>query len=119
MEEVKRLGNIYNEKARTGFVGNVWDKKGLCPTLTTMQGGGREPMIVEEIENDKKEKYRIRKLTPKECFRLMGFKDEEFEKAEKLNSNTQLYKQAGNSIVVDVAEELLCMIFDDKGRIWI
>ena len=65
------------------------------------------------------ENLRIRKLTPKECFRLMGFKDYEFEKAEKLNSNSQLYKQAGNSIVVDVLEELLCMIFDDKGRIWV
>lgn len=45
---------------------------------------------------------RIRKLTPKECWRLMGFTDEEFEKAEKVNSNSQLYKQAGNSIVVNV-----------------
>ena len=44
----------------------------------------------------------IRKLTPKECWRLMGFSDEDFEKAAKVNSNTQLYKQAGNSIVVDV-----------------
>lgn len=55
---------------------------------------------------------RIRKLTPKECWRLMGFDDSDFEKAEKVNSNTQLYKQAGNSIVVDVLEtilkELLC-----------
>ena len=42
---------------------------------------------------------RIRKLTPKECWRLMGFTDEDFEKAEKVNSNAQLYKQAGNSIV--------------------
>ena len=50
---------------------------------------------------------RIRKLTPKECWRLMGFKDEEFEKAEKVNSNAQLYKQAGNSIVVDVLEKIL------------
>lgn len=49
---------------------------------------------------------RIRKLTPKECFRLMGFDDEDFEAAEKVNSNTQLYKQAGNSIVVDVLEQL-------------
>lgn len=62
---------------------------------------------------------RIRKLTPKECFRLMGFKDEEFEKAEQVNSNTQLYKQAGNSIVVDVAEELLCMLFDEDGNFFI
>lgn len=45
---------------------------------------------------------RIRKLTPKECWRLMGFEDEDFEKASKVNSNTQLYKQAGNSIVVNV-----------------
>ena len=45
---------------------------------------------------------RIRKLTPKECWRLMGFDDEDFEKAEKVNSNSQLYKQAGNSICVPV-----------------
>ena len=50
---------------------------------------------------------RIRKLTPKECWRLMDFTDEDFEKAEKVNSNTQLYKQAGNSIVKNV----LCEIF--------
>ena len=50
---------------------------------------------------------RIRKLTPKESFRLMGFDDEDFEKASKVNSNTQLYKQAGNSIVVNVLEAIL------------
>jgi DNA (cytosine-5)-methyltransferase 1 len=50
---------------------------------------------------------RIRKLTPKECWRLMGFDDADFEKAAAVNSNSQLYKQAGNSIVVDV----LCYIF--------
>lgn len=50
---------------------------------------------------------RVRKLTPKECWRLMGFKDEDFEKAKVVNSNTQLYKQAGNSIVVDVLEKIL------------
>lgn len=48
--------------------------------------------------------YRIRKLTPLECWRLMAFTDEDFHKAEKVNSNTQLYKQAGNSIVVKVLE---------------
>ena len=50
--------------------------------------------------------YRIRKLTPKECWRLMGFSDEDFEKASKVNSNSQLYKQAGNSIVVNVLMEI-------------
>ena len=49
---------------------------------------------------------KIRKLTPKECWRLMGFNDSDFEKAEKVNSNTQLYKQAGNSVCVNVIEEL-------------
>ena len=48
----------------------------------------------------------IRKLTPKECWRLMGFDDIDFEKASKVNSNTQLYKQAGNSIVVNVLEAI-------------
>lgn len=49
---------------------------------------------------------RIRKLTPKECWRLMGFDDEDFYKAQAVNSNTQLYKQAGNSIVVNVLEAI-------------
>ncbi len=50
--------------------------------------------------------FRIRKLTPKECWRLMGFSDEDFDKAKEVNSDTQLYKQAGNSIVVDVLEAI-------------
>ena len=54
---------------------------------------------------------RIRKLTPKECWRLMGFDDEDFQKAEAVNSNTQLYKQAGNSIVVDVIEKIYKKLF--------
>ena len=53
------------------------------------------------------ENMKIRKLTPKECWRLMGFDDEDFEKASKVCSNTQLYKQAGNSIVVNVLEAIL------------
>lgn len=54
---------------------------------------------------------RIRKLTPLECWRLMGFSDEDFHKAEAVNSNTQLYKQAGNSIVVDVLEAIFANLF--------
>ena len=56
--------------------------------------------------------YRIRKLTPKECWRLMGFDDEDFEKAKDVpTSNTQLYKQAGNSIVVNVLEKIFKKLF--------
>ena len=74
-----------NSKTRRGRVG-----KGVVQTLTT----SCNQAIVE--------RFGIRKLTPLECWRLMGFDDESFYKAEKVNSNTQLYKQAGNSIVVNV-----------------
>lgn len=55
---------------------------------------------------------RIRKLTPKECFRLMGFDDSDFEKAAEINSSSQLYKQAGNSIVVDVLYYIFKELFN-------
>jgi site-specific DNA-cytosine methylase len=58
---------------------------------------------------------RIRKLTPKECWRLMGFDDKDYEKASKVNSNAQCYKQAGNSICVPVLEAILKnLLFDNK-----
>lgn len=76
----------------------VYSTDGLSPTLTTCGGGNQEVKVKEQV--------RIRKLTPKECFRLMDFDDEDFEKAAKVNSNTQLYKQAGNSIVVNVLEAI-------------
>lgn len=57
--------------------------------------------------------FRIRKLTPLECWRLMGFSDEDFHKAEAVNSNSQLYKQAGNSIVVPVLEAIFKQLFKE------
>ena len=66
--------------------------------------------IWESIEK-KRQKYAIRKLTPLEVFRLMNFSDEDFEKAKAVNSNSQLYKQAGNSIVV----ACLIAIFSQLG----
>ena len=82
-----------------GSKGKLQDKE-YCDTLTASMGtgGGNVPIYKNEL--------RIRKLTPKECWRLMGFDDEDFEKASKVNSNTQLYKQAGNSIVVNVLEAI-------------
>lgn len=73
--------------------GRVQENGNISPTITATETG------ICKIESE----YRIRKLTPKECWRLMGFSDEDFEKAEAAGvSNSQLYKQAGNSIVVDV-----------------
>lgn len=90
--------NKINESCR-----RVYSENGISPTIHTCQGGNTEPKVLTSNETNKNN-LKIRKLTPKECWRLMGFDDEDFEKAAKVNSNTQLYKQAGNSIVVNVLE---------------
>lgn len=154
--EVRQIGNCMASANRDNpNQGRVYDQNGLCPCLTNMSGGGRQPMIVETVRIKQatekgyiecevggvadlsyptsttrrgrvqemgrvsptltatesgvcriESQYRIRKLTPKECWRLMDFDDEDFYKAEAVNSNTQLYKQAGNSIVVSVLEAI-------------
>ena len=201
--ETKRLGGVFDTEKSKHQAGSVWDKDGLSPTLDTMQGGWRQPCIIDdndikltgaygrnfgskgklqdkdsvcdtllsamgsgggnvhivkeqestaqiireeplEIEgwhrNDKEvlntngicrtlstqsnnlatkikeqKSLRIRKLTPRECFRLMGFDDSDFDKVEGNLSNTQLYKQAGNSIVVNVLEEIYKELFKSNS----
>ena len=75
-----------NSKTRRGRVG-----KQIANTLLTGESQG-------VVEPD----FRIRKLTPRECWRLQGFPDWAFDKAQEVNSNSQLYKQAGNSVTVNV-----------------
>ena len=58
----------------------------------------------------------VRKLTPRECFRLMGFSDGDFDKAQAICSDTQLYKQVGNSIVVQVLEGILKNLIEEVGE---
>lgn len=58
------------------------------------------------------ESFRVRKLTPKECYRLMGFTDEQFDKSQAFSSDSQLYKQAGNSIVVDILYYIFEKLFE-------
>ena len=76
------------------------------PMFTVTAHDRNAVTIGEETTN-----FRIRKLTPKECWRLMGCSDEDFHKAEQVNSNSQLYKQAGNAIVVDVLEAIFNQLF--------
>ena len=88
----------------------VLNKEGIAATLDTMQGGHREPKILEE--------HRVRKLTPLECWRLMSFTDEDFYKAKNAGiSNSQLYKQAGNSIVVKVLEGIFKNLLIDNEQV--
>lgn len=116
--------------------GRVYNIDGISPTLNTMQGGGREPKIaipVLTLDRAKKrqkgrriktngeqmftltaqdrhgvmtEYFKIRKLTPRECWKLQGFPDWAFDKAQEVNSNSQLYKQAGNSVTVNVIKAI-------------
>ncbi|WP_430618243.1 DNA cytosine methyltransferase [Enterococcus sp. DIV1054d] len=84
--------NIYhpNSETRRGRVG-----KGIANTLLT----GEEQAVVTD-------NYRIRKLTPRECWRLQGFPDWAFDRAKEVNSDSQLYKQAGNSVTVPVIADI-------------
>ena len=92
----------------------IYDQDDLKTSILPVVEGDNKQM--EEVWTNKKptegqKKYRIRKLTPSECWRLMGYTDEDFEKAAKVNSNTQLYKQAGNAIV----KQVLMAIFLQMG----
>ncbi len=71
------------------------DEGKVSPTLDTGSNAG---VVAEDL--------RIRKLTPKECFRLQGFPDEYYERAASICSDSQLYKQAGNSVTVNVIYEI-------------
>lgn len=109
---VIQIGNIFH---REGWdnpqCGRVYSTQGVSPTLNTMQGGWRQPLITEETPTT----IQIRKLTPLECWRLMGFSDDDYNKAKDTGlSNTQLYKQAGNSIVVPVLEHIFANLLKDK-----
>lgn len=117
-----------NYKPSGHACGRIIDKSGIAPTV--MENHGEVTCITVKDDNltldEKKEKVceyvklrnegklmdydkknlRIRKLTPKECWRLMGFDDADFEKARKINSDARLYQQAGNSIVVNCLEAI-------------
>jgi len=77
------------------FEQNVFSDESICRTLKSSEGSGNKPKIIQG--------YRIRRLTPLECFRLQGFPDS----FEKVVSDTQLYKQAGNTISVTVIQAIL------------
>lgn len=120
LTSVQKDNLVLEKPNQLGFMDNgtgqhqsntVYDEKALCHNITTVNGGSTQQIKVAT-------QYRIRKLTPKECWRLMDFSDEDFEKAEKVNSNTQLYKQAGNSIVVNVLVTILGQLLQGKEDLY-
>lgn len=106
-ENMGKIGQISSEGSQCG---SVFSDDGNMATLTAGTHGNGNPHICTQ--------YRIRKLTPIECWRLMDFSDEDFYKAEPVNSNTQLYKQAGNSIVVNVLVAILGQLFTGKEDVY-
>jgi DNA (cytosine-5)-methyltransferase 1 len=85
-------------------------QEGICRTIPAGTHGSTPHLLKTVVDN-----YRIRKLTPRECWRLMGVKDEQYDKLHDI-SNTQLYKMAGNSIVVDVLMGIFKNLFQsDDG----
>lgn len=93
---IQKVGSISSNGSQCG---TVISDNGISANLVAGTHGYANSHIVTQ--------YRIRKLTPRECGRLMGVSDEDINKMAAVNSNTQLYKQFGNSIVVDV----MCAMF--------
>lgn len=109
MDEIalKKLFDIPKDIMRDfEYKRRVYSLEGQSPTITV----NNSPKILCDL--------RIRKLTPKECFRLMGFEDRDFEILVKNGiSDTQLYRMAGNSIVVDVLEAIFKSLLLDKKKV--
>lgn len=93
---IQKVGQISSDGSQCG---TVISDNGISANLVAGTHGYANSHIATQ--------YRIRKLTPRECGRLMGVSDEDISKMAAVNSNTQLYKQFGNSIVVDV----MCAMF--------
>lgn len=105
------IGNMYNNKYDSQ-AGRIYGRNGVSPTLSTMNGGNRQPKIIEgKFDLDYIDSFELRKLTPLECWRLMGVNDFDYAKVKDVMSDTQLYKQAGNAIVVEVLIEIFKNMF--------
>ena len=110
--KIIQVGNLVEDKGfKNPQRGRVYNPIGISPNIDTMGGGNLQPEIIECFTN-----YRIRKLTPRECFRLMGVSEEDIDKIQSSGiSKTQQYKMAGNSIVVDVLYYIFKKMFVDNS----
>ena len=147
--KVERLGGIFDKNGKVHQAGSVYNKECLSPTITTCEGGYRQPIVEDNeikvigklecegwhdietrvhsysgiaptMETRNRSKWldeknlKIRKLTPLECWRLMGFDDEDFYHTKELGlSDSSLYKLAGNSIVVNCLYYIFKEVFKE------
>ena len=121
-DRMKKYINSYDDKYVVSDT-NLVINPPIAKTITTREGNSRADSCSyispdlpqnQNVANMDLIPLRIRKLTPKECWRLMGFTDEDVERAGKVCSNSKLYKQAGNSIVVDVLMAIFKELFIPK-----
>jgi len=105
--EIKKVGQISNDGSQCG---TVVSEEGLFPTISAGTHGYANAHIATH--------YSIRKLTPNECWRLMGYTDTDFDKANEVNSATQLYKQAGNAIVKQVLMAIFSQLNIKGVKAW-
>ena len=97
----------YGKEIRKAYEnGEVEESRHNMTKLEPRQDGISNTITTVQKDNLLKDDFRIRKLTPRECWRLQGFPDWAFDKAQEVNSNSQLYKQAGNSVTVNVIAEI-------------
>lgn len=125
---MEQWSTVVGNKQMNPFRGSV-DGESPCITSACGAGGGMTPMLtdadlettktkefIEQVRGHEEIRYRIRKLSPRECFRLMGVDDADIDKIQGAGiSNSQQYKMAGNSIVVDVLYHLFRKMFIATG----
>lgn len=108
-----QIGNL-DRKGYHEFSNRIYSPEGVARTLMG-EGGNNNDKTGQYLMPD----FRIRKLTPKECFRLMGFDDKDCDiLVENKISNSQIYKMAGNSIVVDVLEEIFVELLNQYDDVF-
>lgn len=117
--EKKQNGRRIKEDGEPSFTLTAKAPQGVA-VLGGEEGGemcGTSSNEIDTVYYPKRDCYiAIRKLTPKECFRLQGFSDELFEKAQFVNSDSQLYKQAGNAVTVNAAEAVGRAIAENDSK---
>lgn len=120
-EGFEKVRRVYSTDALVPAISTKEDRIKILTDKSIVAMRGRNPERPTTASNSEnihyvETQYRIRKLTPKECWRLMGYTDEDYERAAAVNSNTQLYKQAGNAIVKQVLMAIFRQMIPENAR---